>query len=211
MWYNDYVNLNNSEKERFRKVVNYLLNKTYMLREIFEQRDRVGKINADYRYVERNFELIESYLELAGYKVEKDDANGIISIYSLYEYNQTRLDKFPTLMALTLRGIYDDAKEQNNSKSSVFVKVSDVIVKMLDDKLLLKKPTVKETIEALRVFSKHNVIARFEGNLEDPNNCTITIYPTILKVVSNEKLNSIYNTLFKEFDDEVEESVEFTN
>ena len=143
MWYNDYVNLNNSEKERFRKVVNYLLNKTYMLREIFEQRDRVGKINADYRYVERNFELIESYLELAGYKVEKDDANGIISIYSLYEYNQTRLDKFTTLMALTLRGMYDDAKEQNNSKSSVFVKVSDVVVKMLDDKLLLKKSHMK--------------------------------------------------------------------
>ena len=210
MWYNDYVNLNNSEKERFRTVVNYLLNKTYMLREIFEQRDRVGKINADYRYVERNFELLESYLELAGYKVEKDDANGIISIYSVYEYNQTRLDKFTTLMSLTLRGVYDDAKEQNNSKSSVFVRVSDVVVKMLDDKLLLKKPTVKETSDALRILARHNVIGRFEGNLEDPNNCTITIYPTILKVVSNEKLNSIYNTLFKEFDDEVE-SVEFTN
>jgi hypothetical protein len=58
MWYNDYANLNNSEKERFRKVVNYLLNKSFMLREIYEQRDRVGKINADYRFVERNFELI---------------------------------------------------------------------------------------------------------------------------------------------------------
>ena len=31
MWYNDYANLNNSEKERFRKVVNYLLNKSFML------------------------------------------------------------------------------------------------------------------------------------------------------------------------------------
>ena len=209
MWYNDYVNLNNSEKERFRKVVNYLLNKSFMLREIYEQRDRVGKINADYRFVERNLELVESYLELAGYRMDKDDANGIISIYSVYEYNQTRLDKFTTLMCLTLRGVYDDAKEQNNAKSSVFVRVSDVVVKMLDDKLLVKKPTVKETSDALRILSRHNVIARFEGNLDDPNNCTITIYPTILKVVSNEKLTSIYNTLFKEFDDE--ESVEFTN
>ena len=210
MWYNDYANLNNSEKERFRKVVNYLLNKSFMLREIYEQRDRVGKINADYRFVERNFELIESYLELAGYKVEKDDANGIISIVSVYEFNQTRLDKFTTLMMLSLRGIYDDAREQNSSKTSIFVRVSDIIVKMLDDKLLLKKPTVKETSDALRILSRHNVIARFEGNFDDPNNCTITIYPTILKVVSNEKLTSIYNTLFKEFDD-TEEAVEFTN
>lgn len=210
MWYNDYANFNNSEKERFRKVVNYLLNKSFMLREIYEQRDRVGKINADYRFVERNFELIESYLELAGYKVEKDDANGIISIVSVYEFNQTRLDKFTTLMMLSLRGIYDDAREQNSSKTSIFVRVSDIIVKMLDDKLLLKKPTVKETSDALRILSRHNVIARFEGTLDDPNNCTITIYPTILKVVSNEKLTSIYNTLFKEFDD-TEEAVEFTN
>jgi len=210
MWYNDYLNFNNSEKERFRKVVNYLLNKTHMLREIYEQRDRVGKINADYRFVERNFELIEKYLEFAGYRVEKDDANGIISIYSVYEYNQTRLDKFTTLLLLSIRGMYDDLKEQNSSKSSVFVKVSDIIVKMLDDKLLLKKPTVKETSDALRILSRHNVIAKFEGNLDDPNNCTITIYPTVLKVVSNEKLTSIYNTLFKEFDD-VEENVEFTN
>ena len=119
MWYNDYANFNNSEKERFRKVVNYLLNKSFMLREIYEQRDRVGKINADYRFVERNFELIEGYLELAGYKVEKDDANGIISIVSVYEFNQTRLDKFTTLMMLSLRGIYDDAREQNSSKTSI--------------------------------------------------------------------------------------------
>jgi hypothetical protein len=81
---------------------------------------------------------------------------------------------------------------------------------MLDDKLLLKKPTVKDTWDALRILSRHNVIAIFEGNLDDPNNCTITLYPTILKVVSNEKLTSIYNTLFKEFDD-TEEAVEFTN
>ena len=100
--------------------------------------------------------------------------------------------------------------EQNSAKSSIFVRVPDVIVKMFDDKLILKKPTIKETSDALRILSRHNVIARFEGNLDDPNNCTITIYPTILKVVSNEKLTSIYNTLFKEFDDQ-EESVEFTN
>jgi hypothetical protein len=46
---------------------------------------------------------------------------------------------------LSLRGIYDDAREQNSSKTSIFVRVSDIILKMLDDKLLLKKPTVKDT------------------------------------------------------------------
>lgn len=202
MWYNDYLNLNNAEKERFRKVVNYLLNKTYLLREIYEQRDRVGKINADYRYMERNYELISSYLELTGYRVEKDDANGIISITSIYEYNQSRIDKFTTLMLLTLRGIYDDEKEKNSSKVAVFYKVSDVVLKMLDDKLLLKRPTIKETSDALRILARHNIISRLDGSFDDPSSCSITIYPTITKLVSNEKLTAIYNALFKEVENE---------
>ena len=209
MWYNDYLNFNNGEKERFRKVVNYILNKTYILREVYEQRDKIGKINADYRYFERNYELISSYLELAGYKVEKDDALGIISIVSVYEYNHTRLEKFTTLMLLALRGIYDEQKEANSSKVAVFYKVSDVIVRMFEDKLLLKKPTIKETADALRLLVRHNIIARLDGNLDEPSSCTITIYPTITKLVSNEKLTSIYNTMFKTYEEETE--IEFNN
>jgi hypothetical protein len=198
--------LNNQEKERFSKVTNYLLNKTFILRETFEAKDRVGKISADFRFVERNLELFSEYLALAGYNVEKDDRNGIISVKNVFEGNLMQVDKFTTLMLLSLRQIYDQKLEGNNPTKVIFISVGDVVIHMLENKLLTKKPTIKETVDSLRILLRHNLIGRFDGNLEN-SNMIITLYPTILKVVSNEKISVIYKNIFNQ---ESEASVEST-
>jgi hypothetical protein len=192
--------LNNQEKERFSKVTNYLLNKTFILRETFEAKDRVGKISADFRFVERNLELFSEYLALAGYNVEKDDRNGIISVKNIFEGNLMQVDKFTTLMLLSLRQIYDQKLEGNNPTKVIFISVGDVVIHMLENKLLTKKPTIKETVESLRILLRHNLIGRFDGNLEN-SNMVITLYPTILKVVSNEKISVIYKNIFNQESD----------
>jgi hypothetical protein len=189
--------LNNQEKERFSKVTNYLLNKTFILRETFEAKDRVGKISADFRFVERNLELFSEYLALAGYTVEKDDRNGIISVKNVFEGNLMQVDKFTTLMLLSLRQIYDQKLEGNNPTKVIFISVGDVVIHMLENKLLTKKPTIKETVDSLRILLRHNLIGRFDGNLEN-SNMIITLYPTILKVVSNEKISVIYKNIFNQ-------------
>jgi hypothetical protein len=71
---------------------------------------------------------------------------------------------------------------------------------MLENKLLTKKPTIKETVESLRILLRHNLIGRFDGNLEN-SNMIITLYPTILKVVSNEKISVIYKNIFNQESD----------
>jgi len=192
--------LKNQEKERFSKVTNYLLNKTFILRETFEAKDRVGKISADYRFVERNLELFSEYLTLSGYTVEKDDRNGIISVKNIFEGNLMQVDKFTTLMLLSLRQIYDQKLEGNNPTKVIFISVGDVVIHMLENKLLTKKPTIKETVESLRILLRHNLIGRFDGNLEN-SNMIITLYPTILKVVSNEKISIIYKNIFNQESD----------
>jgi hypothetical protein len=198
--------LNNQEKERFSKVTNYLLNKTFILRETFEAKDRVGKISADFRFVERNLELFSEYLALAGYTLEKDDRNGIISVKNVFEGNLMQVDKFTTLMLLSLRQIYDQKLEGNNPTKVIFISVGDVVIHMLENKLLTKKPTIKETVDSLRILLRHNLIGRFDGNLEN-SNMIITLYPTILKVVSNEKISVIYKNIFNQ---ESESGVEST-
>ncbi len=192
--------LNNQEKERFSKVTNYLLNKTFILRETFEAKDRVGKISADFRFVERNLELFSEYLALAGYTLEKDDRYGIISVKNVYEGNLMQVDKFTTLMLLSLRQLYDQKLEGNNPSKVIFISVGDVVIHMLENKLLTKKPTIKETVDALRVLLRHNLIGRFDGNLEN-SNMIITLYPTILKIVSNEKISVIYKNIFNQESD----------
>lgn len=192
--------LNNQEKERFSKVTNYLLNKTFILRETFEAKDRVGKISADFRFVERNLELFSEYLTLAGYTLEKDDRYGIISVKNVYEGNLMQVDKFTTLMLLSLRQLYDQKLEGNNPSKVIFISVGDVVIHMLENKLLTKKPTIKETVDALRTLLRHNLIGRFDGNLEN-SNMIITLYPTILKIVSNEKISVIYKNIFNQESD----------
>jgi len=199
MWNEKYDLLTNNEKERFTEIVNYILNKTFLLRETYEEKDRIGKISADYRFFERNFELFQNYLDIAGYSVLKDDAEGIISIINIYFTNLLRVDKFTTLFLLTLRQMYDEEKEKAPSSNAIFVRGSDIIIKMIDNKLLTKKPTIKDMTDVLRLLIRHNVVAKFDGNIED-SNVILTIYPTILKIVSNEKITAIYDNMFKKDD-----------
>ncbi len=205
MWNEKYDLLTNNEKERFTKIVNYILNKTFLLRETYEEKDRIGKISADYRFFERNFELFQDYLDIAGYSISKDDAEGIISITNIYLTNLLRVDKFTTLFLLTLRQMYDEEKEKAPSSNAIFVRGSDIIIRMIDNKLLTKKPTIKDMTDVLRLLIRHNVIAKFDGNIED-SNVILTIYPTILKVVSNEKITAIYDNMFKKDDDNDEKT-----
>ena len=193
----NYENFSDAEKERFSKMANYLLNRTFVTRETYEAKDKIGKINADYRFIERNIETFNLFFGIAGYELSKDDSDGIITINSLYPTNLLRLDKFSTLVLLTLRQIYDDAMEKAASRNVTFVSISDLIVKMIDNKYIAKKPTVVSMVETLRTLIRHNIIARYDGSLED-SSAILTIYPTICKVVSNEKINIIYNNLFKE-------------
>jgi hypothetical protein len=192
----NYLALSNAEKERFAKTLNYLLNKTYVLREIYEIHDRIGKFNPDYRFIERNLSLFEFYLDVAGYEIKKDDTLGIIELRSRFEYNLLRLDKFSTLMLVCLRQIYDEEIEKSPTKKVVVLTSSQLVLRMIDNNLVLKKPTIKEGATTLKLFMKHNIITKFSGDV-DESNFTFLIYPTILKVVSNEKLTAIYNLMLK--------------
>ena len=197
MWLEKYKALSSADKERFTRIVNQLLNRSYILREIHEQKDRIGKINGDYRFFERCYEIFCGYLKIAGYTVEKDDTYGVISISSIYEYNKAKVDKFTTLVLFTLRSIYDDEKEKNANRAAVFCKISNLVQHMIESKIVNKKPTIKDTVDALRLIARHNIIGRLDGPFEDFNS-TIVIYPTILFAVSNEKVSAIYSMIFND-------------
>ena len=64
MWLDTYNNLTNAERERFSKLLNYLLNKTFVCREIYETKDKIGKINADYRFIEKFYDLFEEVFSI---------------------------------------------------------------------------------------------------------------------------------------------------
>lgn len=197
MWLDTYNNLTNAEKERFSKLVNYLLNKTYVCREIYESKDKLGKINADYRFIEKFYDLFEGYLKVINYTLKTDEVIGVIYLENEYGYNKLRLDKLTTLVLFTLRTIYDEEKERNASSSVVYITTASLIYKLLELKVVSKKPTMKDITESLRILVTQNIINKIEGSLDD-SACQLAILPTILLVVSNEKIDAIYSMVFQE-------------
>ena len=197
MWLENYNNLTNAEKERFAKLVNYLLNKTFVTREIFETKDKIGKINADYRFIEKYYDLFEGYLKVINYVLKTDEIIGVIYLENDYGYNKLRLDKLTTLILFTLRVIYDEEKEKNATSGVVYISTASLIYKLLELKIVTKKPTMKDMLESIRLLINQNVLTKIEGNIED-SACQLAILPTILLVVSNEKIDAIYSMVFQE-------------
>ena len=197
MWLDIYNNLTNAEKERFAKLVNYLLNKTFVCREIYETKDKLGKINADYRFIEKFYDLFEGYLKVINYKLATDEVIGVIYLENDYGYNKLRLDKLTTLVLFTLRSIYDEEKERNATSSVVYISTASLIYKLLELKVVSKKPTMKDIVESIRLLVNQNILTKIEGNIED-SACQLAILPTILIVVSNEKIDAIYSMVFQD-------------
>lgn len=206
MWLDTYNNMTNAEKERFAKVTCYLLNKTFITREIYENKDKIGKINADYRFIERFYDLFNDYLNVINYKLEKNDAYGYIYLENTYGYNKANLDKITTLILFTLRGIFDEEKEKNSSGNIVYITTAALIYKMLELKIVDKKPAMKDMTSSLRLLVNQNILAKLEGDIEK-STCLFGILPTIMQVVSNEKIDAIYSMVFA--DEENEEKKPF--
>ncbi len=192
-----YYMLTDLEKEKFAKVGSFLLAHTFLTREIYETKDKLGKINPDYRFIEKYYEMFDKYFDMFGYTLEKDDVYGIIQINNKYNHNLVRLDKFTTLLLLTLRMIYDDGRSQSaySSNNAVYTSIGAIIQKMFDLKIITKKPTIKEMSEGFKNINRYNVISKLDKTFEDVTS-NLVIMPTIIKVVSNEKINAIFAMVF---------------
>ena len=194
MWIENYEKLSNSEKEEFKRLTNLMLSKTFITRDYFDLRDAMMKINSDYRFVERHFELFSGYLFYSGWDVRKDNQYGVISVENIYEYNRLKLDRFATFLLYTIRLIYEEERERVSLRNEIMTTTGQIIHKMLALNLMKRKPSDREIAEALRLLANHNLIQRISGPWEGADT-KILILPSILFVVSNEKISRIYELL----------------
>ena len=188
---NLYENLNVMEKEVFKKVINQLLGKTFIVNHIYDENKKVSIMNPDYRFIERNLELFRKYLDLGGWKLERNDNYEVIYITSNYGYNKMRLDKFTTVILYILRLMYDQKRENINLTEQIVVTVSEIINTLNEigayDK---KKPSGTEIKTALRTIAGFNIIQKIDGAYEDPET-RIIILPSILFAVTAESITKI--------------------
>lgn len=202
-----YEQLNLIERERFQKIVNQLLGKTFIVNNVFDENKSTSVMNPDYRFIERNLELFRSYLELGGWKLERNDNYEVIYITSQFGYNKMHFDKFTTIILYILRLMYDQKRENINLTEHVVVKVNEVISTLNEigayDK---KRPSLIEIKTALRTIARFNIIQKIDGVYENPET-NLIILPSILFAINAESIAKI-NENIRESKDETEEEIE---
>ena len=78
----------------------------------------------------------------------------------------------------------------------MYLSTASLVYKLLELKIVSKKPTMKDIVESLRLLVNQNIITKIEGSI-DESSCQIAILPTILLAVSNEKVDAIYSMVFQ--------------
>lgn len=199
MFEEKFEKLNMTEQDSFKKIVNWMLAHTFLLQKNYVFDDSMKKTNPDYLFVERNFELFEEYLEYSGFRLERDSNYGVIFLSSSYEFNRVRLDKITTLMIFVLRVIYEEEREKLSLSKDIFTSTGNLIHKMLSLGVIKKKPANSMIKDSLRMLNRFRIIEKLEGSWEDAET-KLLILPTILFIVTNERISNMYRLLDEEPD-----------
>lgn len=189
------------EMEQFKSVCNQLLSRTYVVRTLYKpEKGRVT--NPDYTFLSIHYEQVRDYLSLLDWDLRKDDMNGYFYVINTDEANRCNLDKKETAILLAIRMIYEENQERLGLEQDAICTVRDVLEKIVTDYAILpSKPNMEEVKRALTCLENHSIIQRIDGKF-NKGNCKFAILPTVLSVVSAEKLNMIVSVLRKEEQDE---------
>jgi len=186
-----------TEQESFRRIINWLLAHTYLLQGNYVFDDSMKRTNPDYLFVERQFDLFQDYLEYSGFHLERDSNYGVIFISSAYEYNRVKFGKATTLMLYVLRLIYEEEREKLSLSRGIFTSTGDLVHKMISLGVIKKKPSNLVLRDSLRTLNRFRVIEKPEGSWE-ATDTKLLILPTILFIVTNERISNMYKLIDEE-------------
>ena len=193
--------LSNKELEQFKSVCNYLLSHTFIVRTRFKP-DKGRVSNPDYTFLSVHFETVRSYLSLLDWDLRRDDWGGFFYVLNTDEANRRDLNKTTTAILLALRMFYEENQERVGLEHDVICTVRDVLEMVVTDYAILpSRPNMDEVRRGFTILENHSVIERLDGRFSQPA-CKFAILPTILTVVSGERLDAVVSALRKEEDSE---------
>lgn len=208
--------LTGAEKDTFRRLVNSLLGHTFLTVEQYDFEEGVTRINKDYLFVERHFEMFREYLDYAGFMLQRDSGYGVIYLGSQFDANRARFDKLTTIMVYTLRLIYEEEREKLTLSKEVFLTTGELVHKMISIGAIRKKPANAVLHESLRQLHHFRIVEKMEGAWENADT-RLLILPVILFIVSNEQISNMHKlveeegSLSESEEDEITEAEEEDN
>ncbi len=206
MFSDDFIKMPAGDQSKFAEVCNRLLLKGFVVRDIFDNKEKIMRVNPDYRFMERYFDIFEGYLKFSGWHVEKDNILGVIALSNEYSDNRLRIDRETSLVLFALRLIYENEKSESNEAGvSIYMTTPMLIKEMLDHNIIMpgKRLSGRGLARSLRFLANHNIITKVSGSY-DEGNVSFYILPSIVYALNNDKIiamSAILDELNKKSED----------
>lgn len=198
MFQEDYEKLTRGEQRLFEDAVNDLLYTCFIVRKSFDRATNVSKISPTYLFIERHYNLINDFVGFIGLDLVKDDQNGVIYLNSEEGRNRIRIDSVTTLLVYALRSYYEEKVSDNPSLTETYMD-STTLKMILRDKGLMKvnkRLSTNALASGLKTLASYNIIARAQHSFYD-SSYSFYILPSIRYVISNSKMNALYDEVTK--------------
>lgn len=197
MFSEDYLKIPQADKNEFGSVVNTLLLKGFIVRDIYDSKEKLMKTNPDYRFLERYFDLVNDYLKFSGWNIEKDVILGVIALSNFYTENRIKIDRETSLVLFALRLIYENEKgASNSSNQAIYITTPGLLNIMIEDGVTMpgRKMNGRSLARALRFLANHNIITKVSGNYDD-GNVSFYILPSIVYALDNDRIVAMSEAL----------------
>lgn len=205
MNFKDEMKLSSKELEQFKKVCNHLLSETFLLRSQF-QGEKGRSNNPDYYFLTAHFDLVSDYLSLLDWNLYHEAHYGYFYVENNQGMNRVKFNKEQTATLLMARLIFEEKSDEIGLENDVIITVRELRNRMIDE-FGVSKNFGKQKIQSdLNYFVNFHIFQKISGSLGDADS-TIAIMPTILTVVSNEKIQQLVKQMeSEELDEEIDEN-----
>lgn len=194
-----YKTFNDTKKNNFSKIVNRLLNESFLIREKDEDKD-------DYYKAIDAIDELNNYLSIMDYEVIYDKDINLIYIKSLDNKNRIHLTKFVTIVLLLLRVEYFKASKKASLTDLVSITFDELKQAVKKTNIYKDEKSTNEYLEALKELKRLKIVNYKVGN-DFSGETRIFIYPSILYVVSIENVENLSSLLKKYLGDNKDEEV----
>lgn len=100
-------------------------------------------------------------------------------------------------MLYVLRLIYEEEREKLSLSRDIFTSTGDLVHKMISLGVIKKKPSNLVLRDSLRTLNRFRVIEKPDGSWEAADT-KLLILPTILFIVTNERISNMYKLIDEE-------------
>lgn len=179
----------NSQKEKFAKAANNLLNHCFILKKKEDTRQ-------DYIYIKDNKEQFALVFDLLGYDLRIDEDLGLISISNRNGTGKLQFTKLESIMFLIIKLLYlEKRNDLSTNGDNVIVTVQDIRDKYnvlkIKNKQKLDKNSEKQIIA---LFKRYNLIRNLTSDISQ-GETRIEIFPSIMIAIPNEGITYFYESV----------------